>query len=130
MGKVVPYLKLFLSIFYLEFLEPVSSPFLANYFELFKLIQINAKPYYASGRPVYVSSRARPRASAQPHARVYALPAPANRSALPVSGTAARHCAAAHLSDASLPSLFSPATRARRTSPGNATLGPLLGAVH
>jgi hypothetical protein len=30
MGKVVPYLKLFLFIFYLEFLEPVMSPFLAN----------------------------------------------------------------------------------------------------
>jgi hypothetical protein len=27
MGKVVPYLKLFLSIFYLEFLDPVRSPF-------------------------------------------------------------------------------------------------------
>jgi hypothetical protein len=28
MGKVVPYLKLFLSIFYLEFLEPDKSPIL------------------------------------------------------------------------------------------------------
>jgi hypothetical protein len=28
MGKVVPYLKLFPSIFYLEFFEPVRSPFL------------------------------------------------------------------------------------------------------
>jgi hypothetical protein len=30
MGKVVTYLKLFLSIFYLKFLELVRSPFLAN----------------------------------------------------------------------------------------------------
>jgi hypothetical protein len=48
MGKVVPYLKLFLSIFYLEFLEP-GLPFDQISLNYFKLIQINAKPYCSSG---------------------------------------------------------------------------------
>jgi hypothetical protein len=30
MGKDVPYLELFSSIFYLEFLEPARSPFSSN----------------------------------------------------------------------------------------------------
>jgi hypothetical protein len=44
MGKVVPYLELFPSIFSLEFLEPVRSPFDRISLNYFKLIQINMKP--------------------------------------------------------------------------------------
>jgi hypothetical protein len=97
MGKVVPYLELFPSIFSLEFLEPVRSPFNRISLNYFKLIQINVKPYCSSGlghprfllRPAHACPRA-----------TRALPAPADRSAPPVSGTAARHCGAAHPSDA------------------------------
>jgi hypothetical protein len=73
--------------------------------------------------------QAGPRAFAQPRAYACALPAPTDRPAPPISGTAARHCAAAHPSDAYLPSLFPPATRARRTTPVSATLGLLPGAI-
>jgi hypothetical protein len=38
MGKVVPYLKLLPSIFYLEFLEPGKSPFDQISLNLFELI--------------------------------------------------------------------------------------------
>jgi hypothetical protein len=68
MGKVVSYRKLFLSIFYLEFLDPVRSPFLQISLNFFKVIQINTKPYCASERFVSISSRAGPRAFVQPRA--------------------------------------------------------------
>jgi hypothetical protein len=73
--------------------------------------------------------QAGPRAFAQPRAYACALPAPTDRPAPPVSGTTARHCATAHPSDAYLPSLFPPATRARCTTPVSATLGLLPGAI-
>jgi hypothetical protein len=52
---------------------------------------------------------------------------PANRPAPPVSGTATRHCAAAHLSAPSLPALSDRHARARHTSPMSTALGPLHG---
>jgi hypothetical protein len=90
MGKVVPYLKLFLSIFYLQFLDLVGLTFDQISLNFFKLIQINAKPYCAYGRPISFSSQAGPLASARPHA---ALPHAADKPDLPVSGTATLHCA-------------------------------------
>jgi hypothetical protein len=67
-------------------------------------------------------------AHARPRSRARALPAPTDRPAPPVSGTAARHCAATHLSDVS-PLSVSTATRARRTSPTSVELRPLSGTV-
>jgi hypothetical protein len=51
-------------------------------------------------------------AYARPRSRAPALPAPADRPAPPVSGTAARHCAAAHPSDISPLSVSSGNARA------------------
>jgi hypothetical protein len=59
MGKVVLYLKLFLSISYLEFLEPVKFPFDQISLNYFKRIQINAKPNCSSGlgHPAFFAGR-------------------------------------------------------------------------
>jgi hypothetical protein len=78
MRKVVPYLKLLLSIFYLDFLESVRSPFDQISLDYFKLIQINAKPYCSSrlGHPALSGRHARPPSAPSPpalsgrHARV------------------------------------------------------------
>jgi hypothetical protein len=70
MGKVVPYLKLFLSIFYLEFWSQLGLPFDQISLNYFKLIQINAKPYCSSGlgHPTFFAGRPT-RASALHRAR-------------------------------------------------------------
>jgi hypothetical protein len=78
----------------------------------------NLTIHLGSATPLY--PRAGPRASAL-------STTPTDRMAPPVSGTAARHCAAAHLSALSLPALSDQHARARRTSPVSAALGPLPG---
>jgi hypothetical protein len=80
----------------------------------------NLTVYLGSATPL--SSRAGPRAPALSIA-------PADRPAPPVSGTAARRCAAAHPSAPSLPALSGRHAHARRTSPASAALGPLPGDV-
>jgi hypothetical protein len=104
--KVDPYLKLFLPIFYLEFLELVRSPFYQISLNYFKLIQINAKPYYSTvSRPtcqhpplcfrpatcaVHVACVRRARAAAGRRPLVGARPhdAAPRRMALPQQGRA------------------------------------------
>jgi hypothetical protein len=71
----------------------------------------SANPAFFAGRPT----------------RARALHRAADRPAPPVSGTATRHCAAAHPSGTSLPALFDWHTRARHTSSASAALRPLLG---
>jgi hypothetical protein len=89
--------------------DQISLPFLK------KLIQINAKSYCASERPISFSSQAGPRASARPRAHTPCSPAPLTGQ-IRLSATASPGTVPAHPSDVSLPSLFLPATRARRAA--------------
>jgi hypothetical protein len=90
----------------------IGPPFGQISLSYFKLIQINTKPYRSSGLGHSVSFSGQPTRAHASARRAPLCPVPADRPDPPVSGTAANHCAAAHLSVP--PSLF-PADNARVT---------------
>jgi hypothetical protein len=121
-GKLFLTSSSFCPYFLWNFWSQLGPPFDRISLNYFKLIQINAKPYCSSGlgHPAFFSGRP---------TRARTLSVPTDKPAPPVIGTAARYCATAHPSDASLPSLFPSATRAWRTLLASASLGALPGVV-
>jgi hypothetical protein len=117
-GKLFPTSSSFHPYFIWNFWSQLGLPFWQISLNFSKLIQINAKPYCASGRPVSVSSRAGPHASTHLH---------------PAGPTCQRHRRPALCRGPPVRRLsslcFPPATRARRTSLASTMLGPLPGAV-
>jgi hypothetical protein len=96
-GKLFLTSSSFHPYFIWNFWSQLDLPFDQISLNYLKLIQINTKPYYSSRRPTSVPSQVSPRAPARLHVVLALCPMPADRPDPPVSGTASRHCAAAHL---------------------------------
>jgi hypothetical protein len=76
MGKDVPCLELFPSIFYLKFLEPARPSFPSNYFKLIQNNSNNSKTVLCSRAAQFPSPLGPAHACSRARARACALPVP------------------------------------------------------